>query len=68
MATIKTFPQVIFVTVIEDGGDDYMLAALTKGDALNDEDRAIIGMYQFVAAEEVKSQWSAKRIRNRRTR
>ncbi len=40
MANIKTFPQVIFVTVSEDGDNDYMLAALTKGEALNKEDKA----------------------------
>ena len=34
MAEIKIFPQVIFVTVEEDGGNDYLLASLTKQDAL----------------------------------
>ena len=52
MAEIKTFPQVIFVTVEEDGGNDYLLASLTKQDALN-EPRRIVGTYQFVRADEV---------------
>jgi hypothetical protein len=70
MSSIKTFPEFVFVTVGADQGDDYLLASLTKGDALDgaDSDRAIVGMYKFVGAEEVKAQWTASRLRNRRTR
>ena len=53
MTTIKTFPQVIFVTVEEDQGSDYMLASLTKQEALNEPSR-VVGIYQFVRAEQVR--------------
>jgi hypothetical protein len=55
MAQIKTFPQVIFVTVEQEKDDEHwMLASLTKKDALSDNELAIVGMYQFVSAETVR--------------
>ena len=54
MAKIKTFPQVIFVTVEQEKDDDWMLASLTKKAALSDNEISIVGMYQFVSAETVR--------------
>jgi len=70
MATIKTFPELVFITVGDDQDNDFLMASLTKGDALDsaDGDEAIVGMYKFVQAEKVKANWTTSRLRNRRTR
>ena len=69
MANIKTFPQVIFVTIEEDDDEDYMLATLTKRDALSDNTERIVGMYKFVASELVsEGQVTAKRRKTRATK
>ena len=54
MASIKTFPEIVFITVEEDDGEDYMLASLTKRDALNQEPAGIVGMYKFVQSEFIR--------------
>lgn len=69
MATIKTFPQVIFVTVEEDGSDDWLSANLTKRDSLGDSYNAIVGVYQFVSAEDVsEGPTLAKKRKSRATK
>jgi len=54
MPKIKIFPQIVFITIEEDGESDYMLPSLTKQDALNDEPQRVVGMYQFVGSETVR--------------
>ena len=69
MPKIDTFPQVIFVTVQEDGKDDWLSANLTKVGALGEAASEIVGTYQFVAAEEAsKGPIVSKRLKNRRTK
>lgn len=53
MPEIKTFPQVIFVTVEEDGQNDWLSANTTKEGALGDSNHVIAGVYQFVSSERV---------------
>ena len=53
MAHITQFPQVIYVTVEEDGDNDWLSAQISKEGSLGDSKCAIVGTYQFIAAEEV---------------
>lgn len=71
MARIKLFPEVIFVRVEADRNDDdvqYLVANLTKRDALDGETKAVVGLYKFVEAHEVQEGPTlAKKRRSRAT-
>lgn len=69
MAKISTFPQVIFVTVEEDGDNDWLSAQTTKRGSLGEAGKVIVGTYQFVCAEEVsEGDIVSRRIKTRRTK
>ena len=54
MATIKSFPPVIHVKVIEDGENDYLTAHVGGfPDALGEDDNAIIAMYSLMSVKKV---------------
>lgn len=66
---IKTFPELIFVTVEQDGKDEWLSANVTKRGSLGDSGKVIVGVYKFVQAEEVREALPTfRRLKNRRTR
>ena len=54
MTRIKEFPPAIFVTVGEDGDTDFLLASLTKRDALDGEERKKVAIYSLSQIQEVR--------------
>ena len=52
--SIKTFPQVVFITLESAGTpDEYLSVSLNTDEAIGQEQRKIVGVYQFVAAHEL---------------
>ena len=69
MAQIKTFPEVIFVTVMEDRDSEWLSANLTKRDALDEGGQKIVGLYKFMEAQDVREGPTvSKKLKNRRTK
>ncbi len=50
----KTFPQVVFVTLENPGTpDEFLSVSLNTDEAIGTEHKKIVGVYQFVAANEL---------------
>lgn len=55
MAKIEKFPQEIYVTIEEDGDDEYLSAAWPAsepGDAITSPDKQRVGTYKLVKVQE----------------
>ena len=49
--SIKTFPQVVFISVVNPGTpDEFLSASLNTTEALGDKSKKIVGIYKFVEA------------------
>ena len=54
--SIKTFPQVVFISVVNPGTpDEFLSASLNTTEALGDENSQIVGIYKFVGSHELAS-------------
>lgn len=66
MARMKLFPQEIYITVDQTDDEDVMLAHRSKTGVLDsDEDQAVIGVYKFVSAEELKRELAVRKRKGR---
>ena len=55
--SIKTFPQVVFISVVNPGTpDEFLSASLNTTEALGDENSQIVGIYRFVEAHDLTAQ------------
>lgn len=53
---IKTFPQVVFVSVYtERNGEQWLNTSVNKEEALGDERQVRVGIYKLVEIQEVKA-------------
>lgn len=51
--SIKTFPQVVFITVGGSDTNEFLIASLNTTEALGDENSQIVGVYRFVEAHDL---------------